>query len=95
MKLDKIKELIDQINKVIPMLEDDYIKNNASMVELIIKRYKNAKDLLENTPQENLKKTLFKIGGGVRAYLEISSDYMNPLLDELHKSEKLLDELFS
>ncbi len=95
MKPEKIKELLDQINKVIPILEEDYKKNNESMVELIITRYKNAKDMLENTPHESLKRALFKIDGGVRAYLEVSSDYMNPLLDELHIAEKLLDELFS
>ncbi|KNY30550.1 hypothetical protein [Pseudobacteroides cellulosolvens] len=95
MKPEKINDLIDQINKVILILEEDFKKNNEPMVELIIKRYKNAKDMLENTPQESLKRVLFKIDGGVRAYLEVSSDYMNPLLDELHKAEKLLDEFFS
>ena len=44
-----------------------------------------AKDDIESKNTDN---------GGVRAYLEVSSDYMNPLLDELHKAEKLLDEIF-
>jgi hypothetical protein len=95
MKPEKINELIRQLNIVIPMLKNEYIKNTEPMLELIIKRYKNAKDILENTPPSILKRVLFKIDGGVRAYLEISSDYMNPLLDEMYKAEKVLDELFS
>jgi len=65
------------------------------MVGLILKRYKNARNVLENTPKENIKSTDFHIYGGVRAYLDCSSDYINPLLDEMYKAEKLLDEVFS
>lgn len=86
---------MEQINKVIVLLENEYIKNNKPMLELIIRRYKNAKNVLESTPLESLKRELFKIDGGVRAYLEASSDYMNPLLGEMYKAEKLLDEFFS
>lgn len=94
MNTDKINDLKAQIDKVILLLEEDLKQNNEPMVEFVLKQYKNAKDVLENTPKENIKRTLFKINGGVRAYLEVSSDYMNPLLDELHKAEKLLDEIF-
>ncbi|WP_339229120.1 hypothetical protein [Aeribacillus sp. FSL K6-2833] len=31
--------------------------------------------------------------GSIRAYLDSYSDYENPLLEELHKSEKLYKEL--
>lgn len=94
MNTDKINDLKAQIDKVILLLEEDLKQNNEPMVEFVLKQYKNAKDVLENTPKENIKRALFKINGGVRAYLEVSSDYMNPLLDELHKAEKLLDEIF-
>lgn len=33
------------------------------------------------------------IGGGCRAYLDAFSDYMNPLLIEMNKAEKMLSEL--
>lgn len=95
MKFDKLDKLIAQINKVILMLNERPQNNYGPMIELILKRYQNAKELLENTPKENLQRTCFKIDGSVRAYLEISSNYMNPLLEELNKSERLLDEVFS
>lgn len=37
---------------------------------------------------------MFKIRGGVRAYLEAHSDYMNPMLEEMNKAEKMLEEFF-
>ncbi|GAJ41866.1 hypothetical protein GT2_01_00010, partial [Parageobacillus thermoglucosidasius NBRC 107763] len=50
--------------------------------------------IIENNSPENLTKDMFKIRGGVRAYLEAHSDYMNPMLEEMNKAEKMLEEFF-
>jgi hypothetical protein len=62
------------------------------VLELIYKRYYDAMQLLENGENDRKK---FHISGGVRAYLDSYSDYSNPLLNEMHKAEKLVEELFS
>jgi len=57
--------------------------------QLIYRRYKNALEILEN----NKDIAQINIIGGVRAYMDSYNDYQNPLLEELHKAEKLAKEL--
>lgn len=40
--------------------------------------------------EEDLSKVRNKLDTLTRAYLESTSDYMNPMLREMHKTEKLL-----
>ena len=89
--MDKKKQLIDQIKVVINNLEKDYSNEITSgVLQLIYKRYKNALDVMENN--EDIREV--NIIGGVRAYMDSYNDYLNPLLGELHKAEKLNRELF-
>lgn len=90
----KLNEFIRQINKVIPLIEAEFNTSHKPMFELILKRFMKAKEVVDNTEPENLKESMFKISGGVRAYLDASSDYTNPILNEMDKAEVLLDELF-
>ncbi|CAH0159369.1 hypothetical protein FQP34_13120 [Peribacillus simplex] len=88
--MDKKKQLIEQIKVVINNLEKDYVNDiNSGILQLIYKRYKNALEILENN--KDIKE--INIIGGVRAYMDSYSDYLNPLLEELHKAEKLNKEL--
>lgn len=57
--------------------------------QFIYRRYKNALEILEN----NKDIARINIIGGVRAYMDSYNDYQNPLLEELHKAEKLAKEL--
>ncbi len=85
-------ELKKQIKVVINYLEEKYQENERTgVIELIYKRYNNALKLLESNEayKENLN-----ILGGIRAYMDSYSDYNNPLLNEMHKTEKLVKELF-
>lgn len=76
------------------MLENLYYEMPTDMLGLIKKRYYTAKKLIETVPLEKLTKEKFNIGGGVRAYLDSASDYMNPLLSEMSKAEQLLEDLY-
>jgi hypothetical protein len=65
-----------QLKKVLFLLEESYKTQPKPMLEMIISRYKEANDIIENNSLENLT----KIRDGVRAYLEAYSDYMIPCL---------------
>ncbi|MFK4388504.1 hypothetical protein CN563_03335 [Bacillus sp. AFS026049] len=88
----KKRQLIDQIKVVIKNLEKDYSNEITSGVfQLIYIRYKDALDVMENN--EDIRE--LNIIGGVRAYMDSYNDYLNPLLGELHKAEKINRELFN
>jgi hypothetical protein len=88
--MDKKKQLIEQIKVVINILEKDYSTElNSGILQLIYKRYKKASEILEkNNEIEGIN-----IIGGIRAYMDSYSDYENVLLGEMHKAEKLNQEL--
>lgn len=88
--MDKKKQLIEQIKVVIIKFDEDYAKDiNSGVLQLIYKKYKKALEILENN--EDIKG--INIMGGVRAYMDSYNDYQNPLLGELHKTEKIIKEL--
>ncbi|MEV5115321.1 hypothetical protein [Peribacillus frigoritolerans] len=90
--MDKKKQLIDQIKVVINNLENDYSNEITSgVLQHIYIRYKKALDVMENN--EDIREG--NIISGVRAYMDSYNDYLNPLLGELHKAEKLNRELFN
>ncbi|TDL32799.1 hypothetical protein E2R51_09010 [Jeotgalibacillus sp. S-D1] len=90
----KITELEDQIQKVIVMLEEENHHNPNSMVELLIKRYRNAFDIVEKSKDlSELSPSDFHIIGGTRAYIDSSSNYDNPVLEEMHKTEQLVKKI--
>jgi hypothetical protein len=59
-----------QLKKVLSLLEEIYKTQPAPMLEMIISRYKEANNIIENNSPENLTKDMFKVRGGVRTYLE-------------------------
>ncbi|MEQ8199385.1 MAG: hypothetical protein ABRQ27_15535 [Clostridiaceae bacterium] len=85
-------ELKEQIKLVIKYLEEKYQESERKgVLELIYKRYNNALKLLQSNVAN---KDNLNILGGIRAYMDSYSDYNNPLLNEMHKAEKLVKELF-
>lgn len=94
MKESSFKMLEDQLEKTINILENEKIKNPKPMLNLILDRYKKAMNIIRAKPVNSLKEEDFKIYGSTRAYLEAYSDYLNPVLNEMYKSEKLIDEIF-
>ena len=89
---ENINALKKQVIKVILLLEEQCKKNPTAMLELILKRYRNTQTTLNNI--DNPSKKDFQIIGGTRAYLESASDYDNPMLEEMYKAEKLVEEIF-
>lgn len=84
------KELIEQVEIVIKKLEVEYKDEiNSGIMKLIYKRYLSALDILKNDKDI----TKLNIVGGVRAYMDSYNDYNNPLLEDLHKAEKLSKKL--
>ncbi|RVT59988.1 hypothetical protein [Niallia taxi] len=86
----KKKQLIDQIIVLINKLEEEYAKDiKSGVLQLTYSRYKNALEILEN--DEDIKG--INISGGVRGYMDSYNGYLNTLLGEMHKTEKLMREL--
>ncbi|MGN2621190.1 hypothetical protein [Bacillus stercoris] len=86
------KELMKQINLTITVNQ----KNPTPMVKNILKRYEEAKEFIQHSTKEQFEEDLSKVKNKLdtltRAYLESANDYMNPMLKEMHKTEKLLKE---
>lgn len=90
-EVDKKKVIIEQIKIVIAKLEIEYADEITSgIMQLIYKRYKNALDILENN--KDIKQ--INIIGGARVYMDSYSDYNNPILGDLYKTEKLIKKLY-
>ncbi|MDQ7726254.1 hypothetical protein FPQ02_16545 [Bacillus halotolerans] len=90
------RELIKQINLTITSIKTNNQKSPTPMVKNILKRYEEAKELIQHSTEGQFEKDLYKVRNKLdtltRAYLESANDYMNPMLKEMHKSEKLLKE---
>ena len=88
--MDIKRELLEQVEIVIKKLEMEYEDEiKSGIIQLIYKRYMNALYILKNNKDINQ----INIFGGVRAYMDSYNDYNNPLLGELHKAEKLNQQL--
>ncbi|MEC1673553.1 hypothetical protein [Bacillus mojavensis] len=90
------KKLIEQINLTITSIKTTNQKNSTTMVKNILKRYEEAKEFIQHSSEEQFEEGLSKVKNKLdtltRAYLESANDYMNPMLREMHKTEKLLKE---
>lgn len=76
------------LNKVIAILENRL--SGEPKLSLIISRLKRTRELLLDN---NQNKTLKSIYGITRAYLDITSDYADPIVTDLHTIEKEIDAL--
>lgn len=85
-------EFKKQVKVVIKYLEEKYKEGERKgVLELIYIRYNNALRVIE---RDEANKNNLHILGGVRAYMDSYSDYNNPLLNEMNKTEKIVQELF-
>lgn len=84
------KELLEKVESVLNKCEVEYKDEiNSGIMKLIYKRYLSALDILKNDKDI----TKLNIVGGARAYMDSYNDYNNPLLEDLHKAEKLSKKL--
>ncbi|MGQ5176040.1 hypothetical protein ACSQ7W_06650 [Bacillus halotolerans] len=88
------RELIKQINLTITAIKINNQKTPTPMVKNILKRYEEAKEFIQHSRKEQFEEDLSKVRNKLdtltRAYLESANDYMNPMLREMHNTEKLL-----
>jgi len=91
--MNKLRMFVKQIEIVIPLLEEQNIKRPTSMLELIIKRYKNALIIIQRSDGDVIDSKQIHINGSVRAYLETASDYENPIIEEMDKAEELFKQI--
>lgn len=88
--MNTILELKKQIEKVILLLEQRLIDDpDRPILKTLYDRYVRAEEILNNN--DDIKKIM--IIGGCRAYLDAFSDYMNPLLIEMDKAEKMFSNM--
>lgn len=74
-----------------PVKDIDFIVKSLSnkdeiKLDFIINKYNKLKELILNN---NLNTNIIK--GSVRAYLDVFSDYDNPVLEQMSKMEKNID----
>ncbi|MBT2625512.1 hypothetical protein J7I81_09020 [Bacillus sp. ISL-32] len=69
-------------------------KNPTPMVKNILKGYEEANEFIlqssDDQFEEDLSKVRNKLDTLTRAYPESANNYMNPMLREMHKTEKLV-----
>ena len=91
----KKEKLLDQIKKVIPMLEQRIKETKhpeGTVLETLYKRYVRAEEILLYH-KEDIGKIL--IDGGCRAYHDEFFEYEgNPLTDEMFKAELMFREIW-
>jgi hypothetical protein len=93
MQPDHVQQVIAQLTIAIDMLTENERENPSSMVAHILNTYRKVRTLLETHPLEELRPEQLRIKGSVRAYLDAATDYMNPMLGEMHKAEKMIQKL--
>lgn len=88
------RELIKQINLTITAIKTNNQKNPTPMVKNILKGYEEANEFIFQSSDEQFEEDLSKVRNKLatltRAYPESANNYMNPMLREMHKTEKLV-----
>lgn len=83
-------ELVEQIRTVISMLRQRLDSDPGRPILITLyNRYIKAESIITNNDEIN--KIMIK--GGCRAYLDAFSDYDNPILKEMNKAERMLNDL--
>jgi hypothetical protein len=87
------KELQNQLQKTISFLEQKYLEEPTDMLGDILKKYKKSNKIVRSTSILEIKQGELSIQGSTRAYLDAYTDYLNPLLGEMDKAEKIAKHL--
>jgi hypothetical protein len=80
----------NMVQEVITLLEKEIHKNPNRMKDWILNRYRQA--LMSLKSNQNVELSIIEgyLRECTRAYLEASSDYLNPLLEQMNQVEKHL-----
>ena len=88
MKRAEHSELTTQIEKVLEMLSIRMLSENQPILWTMEKKYRGLLSALEQG--DNLRR--HSIRGSVRAFLDASSNWDDPFLEEIHRAEQLYIE---
>lgn len=88
-----ISSLISQIDVTVQTLQDKQNNSPEPVVAEYLDKYQKALVFLKpigRTDVDSLRKQLSPLLNCARGYMEYSSDYMQPFLNEMGKTEKLI-----
>jgi predicted nucleotidyltransferase len=86
--------LIKQFEKVIVLLNQKRIEEPKEMLDLIIRKYEKALKIINSKSDSEITYEELSLNGSIRAYLEAYTDWLNPMLGEMDKAEKMAKQLF-
>ena len=88
-----ISFLVSQVDATVQSLQAKQNNSPESVVAEYLDKYQKALAFLKSTggaDVDSLKKQLSPLLNCARGYMEYSSDYMQPFLNEMGKTEKLI-----
>ena len=88
MKRTELSALTTQIEKVLEMLSVRMLTENKPILRTMEKKYRGLLSALEQG--DDLRR--HSIRGSVRAFLDASSNWDDPFLEEIHQAEQLYIE---
>ena len=88
MKRTELSALTTQIEKVLEMLSVRMLTENQPILRTMEKKYRGLLSALEQG--DDLRR--HSIRGSVRAFLDASSNWDDPFLEEIHQAEQLYIE---
>jgi hypothetical protein len=78
----------ERLIKDIELIVNSLSNKDEIKLDFIINKYNKLKELILNN---KLNTNIIK--GSVRAYLDVFSDYENPVLEQMSKMEKNIDDM--
>ena len=89
-----IIDLKGQLEKTIKVLESKCQSSSESVVDGYLDKYKDVLKVIESgASKEDVRKRAKKLLHCARGYMETSSDYQQDFLDEMGKTEKIVNQL--
>lgn len=85
--------LIKQLEKVVELLNQKRIEEPTRMLDLIVSKYEKALKIVNSKSVSEITYADLSINGSVRAYVDAYSDWLNPMLGEMDKAEKMAEKL--
>ncbi|MFG6497550.1 hypothetical protein P8610_19465 [Fictibacillus sp. UD] len=85
--------LIKQLEKVVELLNQKRIEEPTRMLDLIVYKYEKALKIVNSKRVSEITYADLSINGSVKAYVDAYSDWLNPMLGEMDKAEKMAEKL--
>lgn len=88
-----LQEIENQIKTTITHLDKKFQQSGEVIIHVYLKKYRDALKEIENNNADNqIKEKLLSLLHCARGYLETSSDYEQKFLNEMGKTENLINK---